>query len=78
MSEQDNTLTLISKEEMLDRRKNAVMNLITEMTETMPPMAQVMIRANLGTVHQFVDNLTWEQTEEILDRVQNVLDTLRG
>ena len=85
MHEQDNELTLTQnalteeqKAEILSRRKQAIMSLLDEMKGTLPAMAQSMLTMYRSTVFQFVDGFTYEQTEEMIDRVQSIIDGIRG
>ena len=41
-------------------------------------MAQSMLTMYRSTVCQFVDGFTYEQTEEMIDRVQSIIDGIRG
>ena len=68
----------IPTSEILERRKQAILNLIEEMIKNLPPMVQIMVTQYRSTVCQFVDKLTYEQTEELIGKVENVLDELRG
>lgn len=70
--------TQIPTSEILSKRKQAILNLIEEMTKNLPPMVQIMVTQYRSTVCQFVDKLTYEQTEELIGKVENVLDELRG
>ena len=70
--------TQIPTSEILSKRKRAILNLIEEMTKNLPPMVQIMVTQYRSTVCQFVDKLTYEQTEELICKVENVLDELRG
>lgn len=81
MSEQVNTQTQITeseKAELLERRKTAIINLITELTDTLPPMVGMMIKTYSSTVHQLLDRLTFEQTEELIIKAQTIIDDIRG
>lgn len=63
---------------VLERRKTAILALIDEMSLQLPPMVQLMVKTYRSTVSQFVDNLTFEQSEMVIDKVQEILDGLRG
>lgn len=41
-------------------------------------MVQTMVRMNLSMVYQFVDNLTFEQTEEVIEKADEIINELRG
>ena len=81
MLELDRTQTQLSEmneSQTLEKRKRAIMELIEEMTKNLPPMVQTMLTMYRSTVYQFVDNLSYEQTEELIDKVQEIIDRLRG
>ena len=65
-------------EEILNRRKKAILNLIEEMTKELPPMVGLMLTQYRSMVCQFVDRLTYEQTENLIQKVQDIVDDLRG
>ena len=81
MNEQGNTLAqtyeTLEKSEILDRRKTAIMELIENMTDSLPIMAQNIVRMNLTTVRRYVEGLTYEQTEEIVEKAQSIIDSIR-
>ena len=64
--------------EILEKRKQAIKNLLEEMTDTLPVMAQSMLMMYRSTVYQFIDKITYEQTEELLNKIQSVIDDIRG
>ena len=68
----------LSQEEILEKRKQAIKNLLEEMTDSLPVMAQSMIMMYRSTVYQFIDKITYEQTEELLNKIQSVIDNIRG
>ena len=72
------TDSLEPQEVILERRKQAILNLIEEMTKGLPPMVGLMLTQYRSMVCQFVDSLTFEQTEELIDKVQHNIDDLRG
>lgn len=82
MHEQDRAQTPTSETidcaAVLERRKRAILALIDEMSLQLPPMVQLMVKTYRSTVSQFVDNLTYEQSEMVIDKVQEILDGLRG
>ena len=81
MKPQDSTQTQITeseKSELLERRKTAILNLITELTETLPPMVGMMIKTYSSMVHQLLDGLSFEQTEELITKAQKIIDDIRG
>ena len=67
-----------TQEEILSRRKLAILKLIENMSAGLPLPAQTMLQMYRGTVQGFVDQLTYEQTEELLTKIQNVIDEIRG
>ena len=82
MNEQNNTPTPISateKTELLERRKQAMLHIIeTTIAEIKNPMLTMMIHQYLPMVSRLLDNMTLEQTDEIIDRVQTIIDDIRG
>ena len=81
MNEQDNIQTQITeteKAELLERRKAAILNLITEITGTLPLTIQLMIKTYHSMVYQLLDGLTYEQTEELIEKAQRIIDDIRG
>ena len=68
----------LSQEEILEKRKQAIKNLLEEMTDSLPVMAQSMLMMYRSTVYQFIDKITFEQTEELLNKIQTVIDDIRG
>ena len=81
MHEQDNELKPVctmTKSELLDKRKTAIKELIEEMSKNLPPMVQTMLTMYRSMVFQFVDSLSFEQTEELLVKVQEIIDRIRG
>ena len=68
----------LSQEEILEKRKQAIKNLLEEMTDSLPVMAQSMIMMYRSTVYQFIDKITYEPTEELLNKIQSVIDEIRG
>ena len=68
----------LSQEEILEKRKQAIKNLLEEMTDSLPVMAQSMLMMYRSTVYQFIDKITYEQTEELLNKIQSVIDEIRG
>ena len=68
----------LSQEEILEKRKQAIKNLLEEMTDSLPTMAQSMLMMYRSTVYRFIDKITFEQTEELLNKIQSVIDDIRG
>ena len=68
----------LSQEEILEKRKQAIKNLLEEMTDSLPVMAQSMLMMYRSTVYRFIDTITYEQTEELLNKIQSVIDEIRG
>ena len=68
----------LSQDEILEKRKQAIKNLLEEMTDSLPVMAQSMLMMYRSTVYQFIDKITYEQTEELLNKIQSVIDDIRG
>ena len=68
----------LSQDEILEKRKQAIKNLLEEMTDSLPVMAQSMLMMYRSTVYLFIDKITYEQTEELLNKIQSVIDGIRG
>ena len=68
----------LSQGEILEKRKQAIKNLLEEMTDSLPVMAQSMLMMYRSTVYRFIDKITYEQTEELLNKIQTVIDDIRG
>ena len=68
----------LSQDEILEKRKQAIKNLLEEMSDSLPVMAQSMLMMYRSTVYLFIDKITYEQTEELLNKIQSVIDNIRG
>ena len=68
----------LSQDEILEKRKQAIKNLLEEMTDSLPVMVQSMLMMYRSTVYRFIDTITYEQTEELLNKIQSVIDDIRG
>lgn len=68
----------LSPSEVLEKRKTAIKNLIMEMVDSLPDMVKMIVKMNLTTVQLLVDDMTFEQTEELLTKAQNIIDEIRG
>ena len=68
----------LEQEEILEKRKQAIKNLLEEMSDSLPVMAQSMLMMYRSTVYLFIDKITYEQTEELLNKIQSVIDDIRG
>ena len=68
----------LSQDEILEKRKQAIKTLLEEMTDNLPVMAQSMLMMYRSTVYQFINKITFEQTEELLNKIQTVIDDIRG
>ena len=68
----------LSQEKILEKRKQVIKNLLEEMTDNLPVMAQSMLMMYRSMVYQFIDKITYEQTEELLNKIQSVINEIRG
>ena len=59
-------------------RKEKIVKLILEMSQALPAPVRMMLTTYQSMVHRFVDELTDEQIEEILDKAQSIIDEIRG
>ena len=81
MHEQDRDLKPLSEIEasqLLERRKQKIEHLIDETINSLPVMIQGMVRVYRGTVSQYVDSLTFDQTEELINKVDAIINEIRG
>lgn len=58
-------------------RRTRIRILMEKLTDNLPPMAQMMIKPNFGLVERWLDEVSDEQLDDILDRAQDVIDNLR-
>ena len=63
-------------EQKLLRQKEALKNLIEEMTKELPPMLMSIWVINRSTVMQLVDKLTVEQMDAIIAKARSVIDLI--
>ena len=59
-------------------RKEKIVNLIMEMSRALPTPVRMVLTTYQSSVRHFVDELTDEQIEEILDKAQSIIDEIRG
>ena len=64
--------------EKLAKRQDAVINLITNMIADLPLMAQTMIRLNYSTLMDFIKSMTWEQSEELLNKITDTVEFIKS
>ena len=58
--------------------KNRIKNLVEEMSQNLPLPVKMILTTYRSTVHQFIDNLTDEQLEKVIDQAQEIIDEIRG
>ena len=63
---------------LLESRIMGIKNLIKETVDSLPLPIQTMYMMYHGTVNHLLENLTFEQTEQLIEKVQSVLDSLKG
>ena len=84
MHEQDKELTPqyemseYEQEELLEKRKNAILNLVETMLKGAPLPVQTMYQMNRSMVHHLLDSMTFEQSEEILNQAESIIEEIRG
>lgn len=63
-------------ETRLNRQKEAIRQLVKQMINNLPTMAQTMIMCYRGTIDSMIDNLTSEQIEHVLTEAKAVIHAL--
>ena len=63
-------------ESRLTRQKEALRNLIEEMTQNLPPMLMGIWMVNRSTVCQLLDNLTEDQMNAIVTKAREIVDSI--
>ena len=63
-------------EKRLTKQKEALKNLIEEMTNDLPPMLMSMWIVNRSTVFRLLDNLTSEQMDAIVSRAREIVNMI--
>lgn len=58
----------MTEELRLEQRKVALKNLLMEMTESLPPIVQTMVQMYRGTVMQYIDAITADQMDALIDK----------
>ena len=79
MKSQETPLIQMSEQEKIRlQRIQNLKNLIENITDSMPLPVKTMVTMYHGTVQHLLDNLTFEQTEQIIEKAQNFVDALKG
>ena len=60
----------------LQKQKEALRNLVEEMTNDLPPMLAGIWMVNRSTVYQLLDNLSSEQMDAIVSRAREIVDMI--
>ena len=63
-------------ENRLKRQKEALTNLVEEMTNDLPPMLMSIWIVNRSTVFRLLDNLTAEQMDAIVLKAREIVDMI--
>ena len=71
-------LTENEKEVIRLQRIENILNLIQSITETLPPMVKMMVMTYQSTVRQSLTNLTYEQTELVIEKAEDFIKILKG
>lgn len=57
--------------------KERILIMIQETIETLPPMIRTMAQMQFGTVTQLVYNMTDEQIETLIDKVEKSIEVVK-
>ena len=57
--------------------KERILQMIKETIETLPPMIRTMVQMQFGTVTQLVYNMTDEQIESLIDKVEKSIEVVK-
>ena len=57
--------------------KQRILIMIQETIETLPPMIRTMVQMHFGTVTQLVYNMTDEQIETLIDKVEKSIEVVK-
>ena len=57
--------------------KQRILVMIKETMETLPPMVRTMAQMQFGTVTQLVSNMTNEQVETLINKVEKSIEVVK-
>ena len=57
--------------------KQRILQMIKEMMETLPPMIRTMVQIQFGSVTQLVYNMTDEQLETLINKVEKSIEVVK-
>ena len=57
--------------------KERIIVMIKETMETLPPMVRTMAQMQFGTVTQLVNNMTDEQVETLINKVEKYIEVVK-
>ena len=57
--------------------KERIIVMIKETMETLPPMVRTMAQMQFGTVTQLVNNMTDEQVETLINKVEKAVEVVK-
>ena len=57
--------------------KQRILVMIKEMIETLPPMIRTMVQMQFGSVTQLVSNMTDEQLETLINKVEKSIEVVK-
>ena len=60
-----------------EKVKERILQMIKETIETLPPMIRTMVQMQFGTVTQLVYNMTDEQIESLIDKVEKSIEVVK-
>ena len=60
-----------------EQEKERILQMIQETIETLPPMIRTMAQMQFGSVTQLVYNMTDEQIETLIDKVEKSIEVVK-
>ena len=57
--------------------KERILQMIKETMETLPPMVRTMAQMQFGTVTQLVNNMTDEQIDTLINKVEKSIEVVK-
>ena len=57
--------------------KERILQMIKETMETLPPMVRTVVQMQFGTVTQLVNNMTDEQIETLINKVEKSIEVVK-
>ena len=57
--------------------KQRIIQMIEEMTETLPPMVRTIVTMNIGSVKQLVTNMSDAEIDTLLLKIENIIEVVK-